>query len=147
MAPSHVVTDWPQWVVVRPHADDSSGCASLSTAPASCEGFTLPTLPSSFPQAGTGTQQQSGFEQYIGSGNACTNTCPMTGETCQVPVGSTLPAECMGNDGSNYFTERYTWILEDRALGLAPSAVAAGAADLTQSAPGLTQTTTNATTW
>jgi hypothetical protein len=146
MAPNHVDTDYPQWVVVRPHATDGSACSTLSTAPASCEAFALPTLPASFPQAGAGTQQQSGFEQYIGSGSAC-GSCALGTETCQVPVGTTMAAQCMGNDGTDYFTERYTWVLEDRALGDTPTAIAASAADLTQFLPGLTQTSTNAVTW
>jgi hypothetical protein len=147
MAPSHQTLDYPQWIVVRPHAADGTACASLSTAPASCEGFTLPTLPSSFPQAGSGTQQQSGFEQFVGSGAACSGTCALAGESCRAPAGTTMPTECMGNDGTNNFTESYTWVLEDRVLGLAPGAIAAGAADLTQSIPGLTQSSTNAVAW
>jgi hypothetical protein len=145
--PSKVITTYPQWVVVRPHINDGTACGGLLPATATCETFTLPTLPASFPQPSAGTQQQSGFEQYVGSGTACSSTCPLAGEKCQVPLMTTLPAQCMGQDGANFFTERYLWTLEDRALGNAPTAVRAGSADLTQWRPGLTQESANKVNW
>ncbi len=150
--PSTRVDDYPEWIVIRPHAADSTACAALSaTPPATCEAFTLPTLPAGFPYQAAATQRQSGFEGYVGSGVACTGAgqgnCAVAGEICAVPVGSALAARCMGNDGTNNFQERYYWTLEDRILGATPTAVTAGAADLTQWRPGLTQSSTNGVQW
>jgi hypothetical protein len=148
-APSKTTQSYPQWVVVRPHADDAAACTGLTSATSNCEAFTLPTLPASFPVVTAGTQQQSGFEQFVGSGAACSTSapCKLASEKCQVPVNTTQAAQCMGFDNTNYFTEQYLWTLEDRALGNAPTAVTAGAADLTQWRPGLTQESANKINW
>jgi hypothetical protein len=145
--PSQLTQSYPQWVIVRPHADDATSCAGLTPATSSCESFTLPKLPASFPDATAATQQQSGFEQIVGSAAACTTTCVLASEKCQVPLNTTMAAQCMGFDNTNYFTEQYTWTLEDRALGNAPNAVTGGAADLTQWRPGLTQVSANKINW
>jgi hypothetical protein len=148
--PSTTTRDYTQWIVYRPHLDDTTACSALSTAPASCESFSLPTLPSTFPYATAGAQRQSGFEQYVGGGTTCTGAgaaCPVAGETCVQPVGTTLAFRCMANDGTDNYQETYYWQLEDRILGLAPAAVAAGSADLTQWRPGLTQSSSNGAQW
>jgi hypothetical protein len=136
-------------VVTRPHANDGTACNTLAPATASCEGFTLPTLPSSFPNSTAGAQQQAGFEARIGSGNACTGSCPGANEMCVIPAGTSLPTQCMGKDSASgtYYTETYTWVLEDRILNNAPTAVTAGSADFTQNKPGLTQVSSNVASW
>jgi hypothetical protein len=71
-------------------------------------------------------------------------TCAVTGESCVVPFGPPLPTQCMGTDpNGRYFTERYAWTLENRALGLQPTAITASSADFTQWKPGLTQLSSN----
>lgn len=149
--PSTRNVNYTQWVVYRPRSVDTTACASLSSNPANCESFVLPTLPAAFPYATPATQRQSGFEQYIGSTAACTGagqgTCALATERCVVPAGTALPAQCMGNDGTNNFAEAYNWQFEDRILGNTPTAVGAGAADLTQWRPGLSQSSSNSEQW
>ncbi|MHB8878296.1 MAG: hypothetical protein ACYC8T_31760, partial [Myxococcaceae bacterium] len=142
--PGKLVTRYPQWLVIRPRTAPTATCPGFTSTVAGCESFTLPTLPASFPEAVAATQKQSGFQQRVGSAAACTGTCPVVGEACVVPVSTTLPAQCMGQDASSrYFTESYAWTLENRALGLTPTAVTATSADFTQWRPGLTQTSSN----
>ncbi len=142
--PSKVVSSFPQWLVIRPRTATTTTCPGFMSTVAACETFTLPTLPATFPQAMAGTQKQAGFEQKVGSGATCTATCPVAGEMCVVPAGTTLPMQCMGTDGNGRrFTEGYSWTLENRALGNAPTAVAPGSADFTQWKPGLTQVSSN----
>jgi hypothetical protein len=146
--PSTRSVNYTQWIVYRPRAVDTTTCAGLSSMPASCESFALPVLPATFPYAASGPQQQSGFEAYVGSGNACMTAANCTtNESCVTPAGTALPTECMGNDGTFNFTESYNWDFEDRILGLTPTAVSAGAADLTQWKPGLTQSSSNSEQW
>ncbi|HUB07898.1 MAG TPA: hypothetical protein VMB50_12885 [Myxococcales bacterium] len=142
-----VTATYPQWLVYKPYALDGSGCAALSPPTAGCEAFTLPTLPASFPRAAAGVQQQSGFEQFVGSGKACSGSapCALAGESCVKPTGSGLADQCMGTSGAQQFTEGYVWSFAESRLGLAPGAVSPGAADFTQALPGATQVSANQT--
>jgi Calx-beta domain len=107
-----------QWVVMRPFA---------ANCPLGQECFTLPTLPPSFPRAGSGVQQKSGFEQKVGSGVACVvpADCTVLGEACVDPDGAgTAGKMCMsgsGTAGDPYVIEDYVWRLHLYDLGLAPS--------------------------
>ncbi len=143
--PKQVTANYPQWLVYKPSALNGTGCSALSPATSGCESFTLPTLPSTFPQAVAGVQQQSGFEGYVGSAKACSATvpCALAAESCAVPTGSSLAAQCMGTSGALYFTEGYVWSFEESHLGLTPGAVAAGSADFTQAVPGTTELSAN----
>ena len=90
-------------------------------------------------------QQQSGFEGYVGSAKACSGTapCALAAESCTVPTGSKLAAQCMGTSGGLYFTEGYVWSFAESHLGLTPGAVTAAAADFTQALPGTTELSAN----
>ncbi len=109
-----------QWIVMKPY--------QLNCGSSEC--FTLPTLPASFPRATTGTQQRSGFTQYVGSGASCTGsgqgTCALASESCVDPDGATGPLGtlCMTGSGtaaSPYKTQDYRWRLHSYDLNLAPS--------------------------
>jgi hypothetical protein len=142
---TQVSASYPEWLVYKPYALNGTGCNALSPATAGCESFTLPALPATFPRAAAGTQQQSGFEGYVGSAKACSAAapCALATETCVVPTGSGLAAQCMGTSGGLYFTEGYLWSFAESHLGLTPGAIAAGAADFTQATPGTTELTAN----
>ena len=90
-------------------------------------------------------QQQSGFEPYIGSGNACTSdgNC-VAGEKCTLPYAGAAGKICMNTNGE-LATEQYLWTLEDRAYN--GTVIDAGNFDLTQYKVKLTQQAANKINW
>ena len=143
--PTQVTASYPQWLVYKPYALNGTGCSALNPATAGCESFTLPSLPSSFPRAAAGAQQQSGFEGYVGSAKSCSASapCALASESCTVPAGSKLAAQCMGTSAGLNFTEGYLWSFVESQLALAPGIIAAGSADFTQALPGTTAISAN----
>jgi hypothetical protein len=103
-----------QWIVAKRFGAD---CAAD-------ECFTLPVLPGSFPRAGSGPAQKSGFEALIGSGAACATTCALAGEACVDPDGvGPKSLQCMGGTGTAqqpHFTQAYEWSLGIHDLELMP---------------------------
>jgi hypothetical protein len=67
----------------------------------------------------------------------------LSSESCTVPTGSALAAQCMGTSSGLDFTESYRWSFAESQLGLTPGAIAAGSADFTQALPGTTAISAN----
>ncbi len=55
----------------------------------------------------------SDIEQLVGSGTACSGSCPVVGESCVDPdAGGSAAAMCMGGAGTDanpYYTQDYMW--------------------------------------